>query len=188
VSIVILLWCRFVRQRPNNSCSFPLPLPSSTLFQHSQVPQAVGKECQAPASMSKPQEAFIFSTDTSRPSFVPSYVTGHMPHPVESHTTIVQHPSKVNRHPQQVHVSDSSELSTDPMALEMMLFSRNALARAGINPNSVSISNEASSVSTAISTQPPADAVAAVHEMLQYTSSVLELMTLEQDRLQASAV
>lgn len=189
MSILILCWCRFVRQRPNSACFFPPPLPLATPSRHFQQLQVVGQQPKALQETSAKDAAFEYErTDKSRPIFVTADVAGQRSQLVGSHSTSAQPSTRHSRLLQQVPESEGVELSSDPMVQEMMTFSRNALLRAGIDPSSVSTSDGASVVSTKISTQPPVDAAAAIQEMLHYTNSVLEFMSLEQSRPKSSAV
>lgn len=188
-SIVIICWCRFVRQRPNGVCFFPPPLPPATPSRHIQHHHDVESHRKASQATPAVQAAFLFeSAAEPRTPFVSSDVAGQMMNPDVSQTADSHQYTRHDHYLQEVPETEGTEPFSDPLVQEMMMFSRNALLRAGVDPSSMSFSDGGSNFSTNISIQPPLDGAAAIQEMLQYTSGVLQFMSLERSQPPTSAV
>jgi hypothetical protein len=111
-----------------------------------------------------------------------------LPQHLDFHPMGSQQSPRIVQNVQNVSALKDAETSSDPMVQEMMMFTRQTLLRSGIIPSPVSTSNRVSSARSALNTQPPADAAAAILEMTRYTSGVLEAMSLDRQHPKTSAV
>ena len=191
LSIVICCVCRFIRQRPNSICFFPTPLPLATPPQQSQQLQVLAKNATPLLTTSARQAAAVFERQGKPQSHLGSsdfIRQASLPQHLDFHPTASQQSPRIIQNVQKVSALKDTETSSDPMVQEMMMFTRQTLLRSGIIPSPVSTSDWVSSPRSALNTQPPADAAAAILEMTRYTRGVLEAMPLDRSHPKTSAV
>jgi len=157
LSILICILCRVINRRRPEDIYFPPPLalaapPRRSLPRHVSVPQAI-----APQLTPQLRAAPLLSPARSIAKSIRQY---------RNEAAGLTEPAL-----------------QDGMVLEMMQYTREALPRSRVEfPMHYNASSSSNSVHVELSSRPPADARAAIEEMMMYTNGILESSSLERPR------